>query len=105
MSKRYDNWNEIKKHTDNTENYLQFKSREIYNAKIGENIGFEQNGKGDEFVRPVLILKRLTKDMFFGIPLSTIHRDGSFFIILNLSKEYKVRLYLFRHDFLVLKDC
>lgn len=79
MGKRYDDWNEVKKHTENAENYLQFKSREIYNAKIGENIGFEQNGKGDEFVRPVLILKRLTKDMFFGIPLSTIHRDGSFF--------------------------
>ena len=42
-----------------------------YSGYERENIGFEQSGKGDEFLRPVLILKRLTKEMFFGIPLST----------------------------------
>jgi mRNA interferase MazF len=46
---------------------------------MGQNIGFEQNGKGKEFIRPVLIYKKLTKDMFIGIPLTTTNREGSFF--------------------------
>ena len=50
---------------------------------MGQNIGFEQNGKGKEFIRPVLIYKKLTKDMFIGIPLTTTNREGSFFLILN----------------------
>ena len=79
MSKKFDNWNEVKKTTETIGNVPQFKAREIYHAKIGENIGFEQSGKGDEFLRPVLILKRLTKEIFFGIPLSTTPRVGSFF--------------------------
>ena len=60
MSKKFDNWNEIKKTTETIGNVPQFKVREIYHTKIGENIGFEQSGKGDEFLRPVLILKRFT---------------------------------------------
>ena len=79
MSKKFDNWNEVKKHTEHINNIPQFKAREIYHAKIGENIGFEQSGKGEDFVRPVLIIKRVSKDMFFGVPLSTTARDGSFF--------------------------
>ena len=77
--KKFNEWNEVKKETDLSEKSHLFKEREIYNAKIGENIGFEQSGKGDEFVRPVLIVKRLTKEMFFGVPLSTTLREGSFF--------------------------
>lgn len=77
--KAFDEWNEVKKVTDVNTNAPLFKEREIYNVKIGENVGFEQSGKGDEFVRPVLILKRVTKEMFFGIPLSTTFREGSFF--------------------------
>lgn len=46
---------------------------------MGQNIGFEQNGKGDNFVRPVIILKKFNKNMFFGIPLSTQIKDGKFY--------------------------
>lgn len=77
--KKFNEWNEVKKATEVINKYPLFKEREIYNTKLGENIGFEQSGKGDEFVRPVLVLKKLTKEMFFGVPLSTTYRDGSFF--------------------------
>lgn len=30
-------------------------------------------------MRPVLIFKKFSKNMFFGIPLSTQKKDGSFF--------------------------
>ncbi|HAH54299.1 MAG TPA: toxin-antitoxin system protein [Flavobacterium sp.] len=78
-NKDFDHWNEVKKRTEAQEKYPLFKEREIFNARIGENVGFEQCGKGDDFIRPVLILKKLTKEMFFGIPLSTAPKEGSFF--------------------------
>jgi mRNA interferase MazF len=75
----FDKWNEVKKET-NTDNVLVgFKERDIFNVKIGKNVGFEQNGKGKDFVRPVLIYKKLSKDMFLGIPLTKTQREGSFF--------------------------
>jgi mRNA interferase MazF len=77
--KDFDQWNEVKKKIEIQDRTPLFKNREIFNTKIGENIGFEQCGKGDESIRPVLIFKKLTKEMFLGIPLSTTEREGSFF--------------------------
>jgi len=78
--KQYDKWNEIKKKIDaKIKKIVTPKEREVYWASIGENIGNEQNGKGDIFSRPVLIIKRFSKSMFFGVPLSTQIKEGTFF--------------------------
>ncbi len=56
------------------------KPREIFWAKIGKNIGYEQNGKGKNFARLVLVVRRLTKDLFVGIPTTTtIPKDDDYF--------------------------
>lgn len=78
--KQHDKWNEIKKKIDTkTTKIVIPKQREVYWASIGENIGNEQNGNGDIFSRPVLIIKRFSKSMFFGVPLSTQIKEGTFF--------------------------
>ncbi len=77
--KQYDKWNEVKKNIDNKQEQIYFKEREIYWANIGENVGFEQAGKGDDFTRPLLIFRKFSKNMFLGIPLSTQRKIGSFF--------------------------
>ncbi len=66
--KKFDEWNKVKKQTDNKTIIPNIRQREIYWANIGENIGFEQNGK-DNFMRPLLIFKKFSNNMFFGIPL------------------------------------
>ena len=78
--KKFDEWNEVKKDTDYNTRIIGIKPREIFWAKIGENVGYEQNGKGDNFARPVLIIKKLTKELFLGIPLtSSIREDSDYF--------------------------
>lgn len=78
--KRYDEWNKIKVKIDaKTKKIVTPKEREVYWASIGENIGNEQNGKGEIFSRPVLIIKRFSRSMFFGVPLSTQIKEGNFF--------------------------
>jgi mRNA interferase MazF len=77
--KNFDTWNEVKKSIEQKENTAHFREREIYWANIGENVGFEQNGKGSDFTRPVLVFKKFSKTMFFGIPLSTKSKQGSFY--------------------------
>ena len=78
--KKFNEWNEVKKRTENKIIIPHIKQREIYWANIGENIGFEQNGNGDNFMRPLLIFKKFSNNMFFGIPLSSQKKKkGSFF--------------------------
>ena len=54
---------------------------------MGKNIGFEQDGKGEIFSRPVLIVKRYSKNLFFGVPLSTQIKEGSFFYTFTLKNK------------------
>jgi len=75
----FDKWNEIKKRTHIKSNNVGFKKRETFWVRLGQNIGSEEYGKGNEFQRPVVIIKKLTNDLFFGIPLSSVLKDGAYF--------------------------
>ena len=66
--KDFDKWNNIKKSAHNGNIIRSFKDRDIFYVKVGANIGFEQDGKGEEFLRPVLILKKFGQHAFLGIP-------------------------------------
>lgn len=77
--KDFDRWNIQKKITDNTENKNTFHEREIWFIKVGENVGFEQNGKGEEFLRPVIVYKKFSKNVFLGIPLTKSIKEGKFY--------------------------
>ena len=74
----YDDWNEIKKDIQNDEVKFTFKVREIYWLSVGQNIGYEVYGKGDAYLRPVLILRKFSKESFLGIPLTSIEKDDMF---------------------------
>jgi mRNA interferase MazF len=77
--KEYDEWNEVKKHTQQKKRKLGMKSREIFWVKIGHNIGSEEYGKGKDFARPVIIVRRLTSDLFIGIPITTTIKNNDYF--------------------------
>jgi len=75
----YDKWNEKKKTLQELKAPF-FKEREIVYLKMGKNIGFEQDGKGEDFIRPVLVYKKFNKDQFIGIALTSKEKTGKFYI-------------------------
>ena len=67
----YNKWNKIKKEINNKEN-KRIKVGKIYWVHVGYNIGSEVYGKGNKFVRPVLVVKQINNiGLFLGIPLSS----------------------------------
>ena len=79
IKKDFDKWNIHKKLVDQSKNQKTFHEREIWFIKIGENIGFEQNGKGEDFLRPVIVYKKFSKNVFLGIPLTKTGKDSRFY--------------------------
>lgn len=77
--KQFDDWNNTKKKSHYKENNVGFKEREIFWARIGQNIGAEEFGKGNEFQRPILIIRKLTAHIFIGIPLTSTVKDNDYF--------------------------
>lgn len=69
--KDFDAWNEVKK-INSIGHRLYFKEREIWWISLGLNIGYEEDGKGEVFMRPVLVMKKFNTNIFLGCPLSKI---------------------------------
>lgn len=53
---------------------------EVWWASLGENIGFEINGKSKDFTRPVLIFRKLSSGFYFVIPLTTQAHKGTWYV-------------------------
>lgn len=64
-------WHNLKSQLINTDKIPTFKNREIWWCSIGLNVGHEQNGKGNSYNRPVLIVKKFNNRLFWGVPLTT----------------------------------
>ncbi len=78
--KPFDAWNEKKKSIDAQEQRIGVKERDVLFIRMGLNVGYEQNGKGDEFLRPVVVIKVFNRSLFFGVPLTSQEKSGDFFM-------------------------
>ena len=67
-----------------------FNEREIWWCSVGENIGNEINGKNDYFRRPVLIIKKLSKYSFIGVPLTTKEKSGSWYVEITHNNQKNI---------------
>ncbi|MGH1601592.1 type II toxin-antitoxin system PemK/MazF family toxin [Campylobacter majalis] len=63
------------------QNTIKINVGTIYWVNVGQNIGSETYGKGDEFLRPVLVVNKIYIkgfiNVFIGIPLSSKTKDKS----------------------------
>jgi len=48
-------------------------------SSLGKNIGFEKNGSGTNFSRPVLVVKKFNNHMFWCASLSTKQKKFDFY--------------------------
>ena len=76
--KNFLEWFYIKPKLDNQNFRLSFREREIWYIYFGTNISFEIDGK-EEFLRPCLVIKKLSKETFYAIPLTSKLKNGSWY--------------------------
>ncbi len=85
MQKDFDTWNEKKKKLNGLEEYMPlYSEREIRWCRLGVNVGFEQDGTGDGFARPVLILKGFSRRVCLIVPLTTSQKKNRYLIPLDM---------------------
>ncbi len=80
MFKRFLDWIQAKIIINQKYRSSQIKEMEVYWCALGENVGDEENGKGSEFGRPVLVFKKFNNNIFWGIPMSTKNKDNMYYV-------------------------
>ena len=84
MKKEYQKWHKIKTYLHKKKSKVFFHEREIWWCALGLNIGFEQDGSGEYFRRPVIILRRYHKGACLIVPLTTRNKKGLYYFSVGL---------------------
>jgi mRNA interferase MazF len=79
MKKDFDTWNNSKKNINRAGRVAFCHQREIWWVSLGVNIGFEQDGTGENFDRPVIVMKGFNENIFWGIALTGHKRIGKYY--------------------------
>lgn len=82
--KDFNLWHKRKNEINNSNKNVFYHEREVWWCSLGLNIGFEQDGKGEDFSRPVLIIKGFSKNVFLCVPLTTRNKEGKYYHGINL---------------------
>ncbi|MEK7610307.1 MAG: type II toxin-antitoxin system PemK/MazF family toxin [Patescibacteria group bacterium] len=86
MEKKFDEWNERKKSINYSDSLADCHEREIWWCSIGVNVGSEQHSMTEDFSRPVLVVRKFTRDIFWGIPLTTKTKNIAFRVRFNIGE-------------------
>lgn len=79
--KRFLEWIGLKEKLDAKQSAVPHVSEaQIWWASLGENVGFEINGKSQLFTRPVLIYRKLAPGFYFVIPVTTQLKSGTWYV-------------------------
>jgi mRNA-degrading endonuclease toxin of MazEF toxin-antitoxin module len=80
--KNFDEWNGLKKELNDSVPKF-YKARDIWWCSLGLNVGFEQDGTGKSYERPVVVLRGFSKDVCLIVPLTTSVKSNRYHIALG----------------------
>ncbi len=90
----FDKWNRKKQKMHIEKQRPFFHEQEAWFCSIGANIGFEQDGNGDEFLRPVMILKKFNNEIFWALPMTKNAKEGKYYHVVSISGRERSALIL-----------
>jgi mRNA interferase MazF len=64
-----------------------FHIREVWFCTLGVNIGYEQDGRGKEFLRPILVIRKFNNEVLWGVPLTTNQKTGKYYFSFQIESK------------------
>jgi mRNA interferase MazF len=75
--KDFKGWNRLKIQLQEQHSSPTFQQREVWWCSVGVNLGNEIDGKNQFYNRPVLVIRKFNRFVFYGVPLSTKLKEGN----------------------------
>ena len=87
MEKEFDKWSAKKKGLDKRTQIPLVSERDIFWCSIGINVGDEEDGKNELFSRPVLVFKKFSANLFWGIPMTSQNKGSEYYIPIQFKNK------------------
>ena len=62
-----------------------FHEREVWFCSLGANIGFEQDGSGERYLRPILVLHKFNNEVLWILHFTKHNKKGKYYFDVNIS--------------------
>ncbi len=92
MQKKFDDWNNLKQKINKKNKIVYFREWQVWYINMWINIWYEEDWKKENSSRPVLILKKFSKDTFLGISTTSIEKKWKFYF--NIWEINKINNFL-----------
>lgn len=89
MKKDFQRWHDKKSQVDDIAKRPFFHEREVWFCHLGANVGFEQDGNGEDFLRPIVIMRKFNNEIFWGIPLTKKDKNTEYYFTFSLAERGK----------------
>ena len=92
--KDFTDWHTLKTNLQRGDKKHFFKERDIWLCSLGLNLGCEEDGKGEKFLRPVIIFRKFSHNFFWAIPLTSQEKTRKLLLMILILSIYGLaRLY------------
>jgi mRNA interferase MazF len=86
--KDFKKWHRQKQEIHDEHPYVYFQEREVWFCTLGANVGYEQDGSGKEFLRPVVVVKKFNNEILFTVPLTKgKKKERSYYFTFSFRKK------------------
>jgi len=81
MPNNFEYWSNLKQNINSTDESKipYFREWQVWFISMWLNIGYEEDWKNEDYSRPVLILKKFSKDVFLWLPTTSIPKTWKFY--------------------------
>ena len=86
MTKDFTEWTEQKTVVTNTKERPYFRESEVWATALGANIGYEQDGRGENYLHPTVVLKKFNNQVCWSIPLTRNEKKGEYYFSFNFKE-------------------
>jgi mRNA interferase MazF len=80
MEKDFFGWAKVKQEIQERKRPPYFSEGQIWWCSLGSNIGTEQDGKGANFMRPVVVLSKFNESSCVVVPVTGRAREGRYYL-------------------------
>ncbi|MES2215685.1 MAG: type II toxin-antitoxin system PemK/MazF family toxin [Patescibacteria group bacterium] len=87
MDDKFNEWHQLKRSIDGIPVRPDFHVRDIWYCYLGKNIGDEENGVNDGFIRPVIILRSFNAHICWVLPLTSKKKNLPYYFEFKFAAE------------------
>ena len=85
MEKDFKKWHSEKSQIHEDKKRPFFHEREVWFASLGVNIGFEQDGRGERFLRPAVVVRKFNNEVLWAVPLTKHLKKGIYYYTVSIT--------------------